>query len=135
MYSLEEVFKESVQDSETGILDSLEYEARLVRGIKIIRDNETGEVEIYNTTLGGDYYQEITTEQYELFKENGWKVAVYVISLSNYRKKLVKIEQRIKEELGGRKNAKSIKMSKSRRLTILKNFSEVSNKLKELQDE
>jgi hypothetical protein len=135
MYSLEKIFQESVADSETGILDSLEYEARLVRGIKIIRDNETGEVEIYNTTLGGDYYQEITPQQYILFKENGWKVAVYVISLSNYRKKLVKIEQRIKEELGGRKNAKSIKMSKSRRLTILKNFSEVSNKLKELQDE
>ena len=135
MYSLEYIFQESVEDFESAILDSLDYEARLLRGIKIVKDNETGEVVIFNTTKGGDYYKEIEDGEYNLFLENGWKIAVYVISLSNYRRKLVSIEQRIKEELRGRKNAKSIKMSKSRRLAILKNFSEVSNKLKELQDE
>jgi len=135
MYSLEYIFQESVKDFESAILDSLDYEARLLRGIKIVKDNETGEVVIFNTTKGGDYYKEIEDGEYNLFLENGWKIAVYVISLSNYRRKLVSIEQRIKEELRGRKNAKSIKMSKSRRLAILKNFSEVSNKLKELQDE
>ena len=135
MYSLEHIFQESVEDFESAILDSMDYEARLLRGIKIVKDNETGEVVIFNTTKGGDYYKELGDNEYNLFLENGWKIGVYVISLSNYRRKLVSIERRIKEELGGRKNAKSIKMSKSRRLAILKNFSEVSNKLKELQDE
>lgn len=135
MYSLNAVFQESSEDMESAVLDTPNYEARLLRGIKIVKDNETKEVEIFNTTLGGDFYKEITTEQYNLFQENGWKIGVYVISLSNYRRKLVSIEKRIREELGGRKNAKSIKMSKSRRLAILKNFSEVSNKLKELQNE
>jgi hypothetical protein len=135
MYSLEYIFQEAVEDRETGNLDGLEYKARLLRGIKIIKDNETKEVVIFNTTVGGDFYKEITDEQYNLFFDNGWKIGVYVISLSNYRRKLVSIERRIQEELMGRKNAKSIKLSKSRRLKILKNFSEVSNKLKELQNE
>ena len=135
MYSLECVFKESIEDVDSAVLNTLHYQSRLLKGIKIVKDNETKEVEIFNTTLGGDFYKEITTEQYNLFQENGWKIGVYVISLSNYRRKLVSIEKRIREELGGRKNAKSIKMSKSRRLAILKNFSEVSNKLKELQNE
>ncbi len=135
MYSLEEVFNQSYSDRESALLNSKLYQARLLRGIKIVKDNETLEVNVFNTTLGGDFYKEITPEQYKLFLENGWKVGVYVISLSNYRRKLVKIERRIKEEISSRKNAKSIKTAKQRRLNILKNFSEVSNKLKELQNE
>ena len=135
MYSKEQVFQQALIDRESALLNSRLYQARLLRGIKIVRDNETLEVEIFNTTIGGDFYTEITPEQYKLFLENGWKVGVYVISLSNYRRKLVRIEERIKNELSSRKNAKSIKMAKQRRLTILKNFSEVSNKLKELQNE
>tara|TARA_R110002020_G_scaffold389467_1_gene600108 strand:+ start:1451 stop:1858 length:408 start_codon:yes stop_codon:yes gene_type:complete len=135
MYSLEEVFNQSYSDRESALLNSSLYQARLLRGIKIVKDNETLEVNVFNTTLGGDFYKEITPEQYKLFLENGWKVGVYVISLSNYRRKLVKIERRIKEEINSRKNAKSIKTAKQRRLNILKNFSEVSNKLKELQNE
>lgn len=135
MYSLEQVFNEALLDRESALLNSRLYQARLLRGIKIVRDNETLEVEIFNTTLGGDFYKEITPEQYKLFLENGWKIGVYVICLSNYRRKLVRIEERIKEELNSRKNAKSIKTSKHRRLTILKNFREVSNKLKEFQNE
>ena len=135
MYSLSEVFEQSILDRESAQLDSKLYQARLLRGIKIVRDNETLEVEIFNTTMGGDFYKEVNAEQYKLFLENGWKIGVYVICLSNYRRKLVRIEERIKEELNSRKNAKSIKTSKHRRLTILKNFREVSNKLKEFQNE
>ena len=135
MYSIDQVFQQALVDRESALLNSRLYQARLLRGIKIVRDNETLEVEIFNTTRGGDFYKEITPEQYKLFLDNGWKVGVYVISLSNYRRKLVRIEERIKNELSSRKNAKSIKTAKQRRLTILKNFSEVSNKLKELQNE
>ena len=135
MYSIDQVFQQALIDRESALLNSSLYQARLLRGIKIVRDNETLEIEIFNTTVGGDFYKEITPEQSKLFLDNGWKVGVYVISLSNYRRKLVKIEQKIKDELSNRKNAKSIKMAKQRRLTILKNFSEVSNKLKELQNE
>lgn len=135
MYSIDQVFQQALIDRESALLNSSLYQARLLRGIKIVRDNETLEIEIFNTTIGGDFYKEITPEQYKLFLDNGWKVGVYVISLSNYRRKLVKIEQSIKDELSNRKNAKSIKMAKQRRLTILKNFSEVSNKLKELQND
>ena len=57
MYSLSEVFEQSILDRESAQLDSKLYQARLLRGIKIVRDNETLEVEIFNTTMGGDFYK------------------------------------------------------------------------------
>lgn len=135
MYSLTEIFNQAVEDGECGILDSLEYKARICRAMKIVEDNETKEVVILNTTFGGGYYREITKDEYKIFKEKGWKIGIYVISLSNYRRKLSKIENRIKEELNNKRNAKSIQLSKARRLSILKSFTEVSTNLKELQND
>tara|TARA_R100000664_G_C2757154_1_gene145247 strand:+ start:3477 stop:3893 length:417 start_codon:yes stop_codon:yes gene_type:complete len=134
MYTLIEVFSQATQNKDNGILDSLDYQARIERAIKIVKDNETDIVNIFNTTLGGDYYKEINKDEYRIFTDNGWKYGIYVLSLSNYRRKLINIEERIKQEFNGRKNGKSIQLSKTRRLTILKNFSEVSNKLKQLQN-
>tara|TARA_R100001086_G_scaffold246557_2_gene179001 strand:+ start:2183 stop:2590 length:408 start_codon:yes stop_codon:yes gene_type:complete len=135
MYSLKEVYKQAEEDKGSANLNSLVYGARINRAIKIVKCYETDEVIILNTTLGGDYYKEITKEQYNIFKEKGWLFGIYVVSLSNYRRKLMRLEGRIKSNLINKKSAKIIQESKQRRLTILKNFSKVSNKLKELQNE
>ena len=67
MYSIDQVFQQALIDRESALLNSSLYQARLLRGIKIVRDNETLEIEIFNTTIGGDFYKEITPEQYKLF--------------------------------------------------------------------
>ena len=135
MYSLKEIYHQAEQDEECGILDSLDYDARICRAIKIVQCNETTDVVILNTTLGGEYYKEITKTEYDIFYTNGWKIGIYVLSLSNYRRKLLRIDDKIKTQITENKSAKSIKMLKQRRLNILTNFSEVSKKLKLLQDE
>ena len=135
MYSLKEVYKQAEEDKGSANLNSLVYSARINRAIKIVKCYETDEVIILNTTLGGDYYKEITKEQYNIFKEKGWLFGIYVVSLSNYRRKLMRLEGRIKSNIINKKSAKIIQESKQRRLTILKNFSKVLNKLKELQNE
>jgi len=64
MRSLEDIFKEALNDSYSAILDTPYVEARLVFGVKIVRDRESGFIEILNTTRGGDYYKEITQKEY-----------------------------------------------------------------------
>ena len=135
MYSLNEVWLQSEEDTYTANLDSKGYGARLLCGIKIVQCNETDKVQIFNTTLNGDYYKEVSMEQYELFKAKGWRYGIYVISLSNYRRKLSKIEEKIKRELNGKNNARAIQNAKSNRLRIIENFSKISTKLNFIENE
>ena len=57
MYSLNEVWLQAEEDTYTANLDSKGYGARLLCGIKIVQCNETDKVQIFNTTLNGDYYK------------------------------------------------------------------------------
>tara|TARA_Y100001973_G_C5142050_1_gene303455 strand:- start:58 stop:462 length:405 start_codon:yes stop_codon:yes gene_type:complete len=129
MYSLTDVFNQAVEDDSCGGLDTLESRGRLLNGIKIVEDNETKEVVILNTTKGGDYYKEIDVTEYALFKAKGWRYGIYVLSLSNYRRKLDKIEERIRLELNGRKNSKVIQMAKANRQRVMENYKKISNEL------
>tara|TARA_R110002020_G_scaffold21286_5_gene72139 strand:+ start:891 stop:1304 length:414 start_codon:yes stop_codon:yes gene_type:complete len=132
MYSLEEVFTQSLKDSNTACLDSVGYEARLSCGIKIIRDNETKEVVILNTTRGGDFYREINNRQYKAFTKKGWIEGLYNIALTNFKDKLEKVEEKIKEEVNNNHNLKHIQRLKQARERILIRYNKVSNKLKSL---
>ena len=58
MYSLNELWLQAEEDTYAATLDSRGYSARLLCGIKIIKCNETDKVQVFNTTLNGDYYKE-----------------------------------------------------------------------------
>ena len=75
MRNLKYVFKDALADEFSANLDTEYVEARLVFGVKIIKERETDEVEIYNTARGGDYYQEISLKEYKNFVE---KLSAYV---------------------------------------------------------
>jgi len=133
MYSLEDIYKEASTDGDSGNVSSTQYGAYICSAIKISKCYETNEINIYNTTLGGDYYKEITKDEYKIFLAKGWRIGIYVLSLSNYRRKLTRIEKKIRILLTTNKSNKAIQDAKTRRLSILKNFSRVTNKLKEYQ--
>tara|TARA_R110000751_G_scaffold270729_3_gene370531 strand:+ start:640 stop:936 length:297 start_codon:yes stop_codon:yes gene_type:complete len=97
-----------------------------------VKDNITEAVQIYNTAANGDHYKIIDSDDLKVFSKKGWRYGVYVISLSNYRLKLDKIEQRIREEIAGKSNIRNIKMLKLQREDILKRFSKVNQKLNQL---
>ncbi|QDP61315.1 MAG: hypothetical protein Unbinned1524contig1000_72 [Prokaryotic dsDNA virus sp.] len=135
MCDLLKVWEEAEEDIAAAILDKKGYGARLLCGIKIMKCHETNTVQILNTTLNGDYYQEISIAEYEVFKEKGWRYGIYVLSLTNYRRKLDKIEKKIKKELNGKNNTRAILNAKANRVRIMENFTTISTKLNFIKDE
>ena len=58
-YDLEKVWQQAITDTNSANLDTRWEQARLYYGIKIV--NRDGQISIYNTTVGGDYYIAIVT--------------------------------------------------------------------------
>jgi hypothetical protein len=128
-YTLNDVFNQSIADEFSANLNAEYYEARILYGIRIEKNLKTKKVIIHNTTIGGDFYKEITSEQYEVFSKKGWRLAVFVLCLSNYRRKLDMVEHNIKREVNSRKNAKHIQNLKSARERIMCSFTKVTKKI------
>ncbi len=132
MNRLNEIFEEAMSDTYALKMDGDGYESRMVYGVKIVRDKESGRIDFFNTMLGGDYYKKISSEQLETFIEKGWRYGVYVLSLSNYRLKLDIIEKRIHKFINDKKSEKQIKLLKASRERILTKYSEINYKLNQL---
>jgi len=128
-YNLADVFQQSVDDQYSTNLNSKCCEARIVYGIKSIMDRETLRIKIYNTTKGGDYYEEVEEQEYNLFFEKGWRYGVYTLSLTNIRLKLINIEAHIKQEVNGRVSKKAILGWKMSRAVLMARYSRISQKL------
>ena len=128
----QQVLDQAYKDIATVSLSCYKYEAYILSGIKIMKDNVSGEIEIYNTAINGDHYQILNSIELKSFTEKSWRYGVYVISLSNYRLKLDKIEHKIKEEINGRANIRYIKMLKLHRDDVLLKFSKINQKLNQL---
>lgn len=135
MRTLNDVFNEAKDDTFCATLDTKHVEARLVFGVKIVRDRESGVVEIFNTQKGGDFYQEIDVDEYDYFLEKSWRFGVYRVSLSNYRRKLNNIEESIKEVINDKQTKKQLQSLQTRRLNILNNYTKITSKLNLLHNE
>jgi hypothetical protein len=129
MRGLEWVFNDAREDEFAGDLDDSYVEARIVFGVKIVRDRGTGEIEILNTTKGGDYYEEISKKEYDNFYIKGWRYGVYIVSLSNYRRKLDLINDKIQDLIGKSARKKDIDSLQERRKNIMQRYTKVSKKL------
>lgn len=129
---LKKLLKEAAKDFATTSLSCDKYEAYILYSVKIVKDNLSGDIVIYNTAKYGDHYKPLENGEYKSFTNKGWRYGVYVISLSNYRLKLDKIEHRIKEEINGKSNGRAIKMLKLQRDDVLLRFSKVNQKLNQL---
>ena len=127
------VLKEASQDEASISLSCDKYESYIMNSIKILKDHESDKVVIFNTAKNGDYYKMLDDTEQKEFSENGWRNGVYVISLSNYRLKLDKIEKKIKEEVNGKKpNIRYINNLKQEREEVLLKFSNINQKLNQL---
>jgi len=126
---LHNVFEEALSYCNTANLDGIDYKARLSYGIKIVKYDEDDSIVIYNTSKGGDYYEELTEEQYDVFFKEGWKVGVLKMALERYTNKLTLIENKIKEEINGRNNANYLNFLKETRTQTLNNYYNVTQKL------
>lgn len=135
MRTLNDVFNEAKEDSYCAVLDTKYVEARLVFGVKIVRERESGEIEILNTQRGGDFYQEIDVDEYDYFLKKSWRFGVYRVSLSNYRRKLSNIEASIKDVIDTKQSKKQLDSLQTRRLNIMNRYTKITSKLNLLHNE
>jgi thiamine kinase-like enzyme len=82
------LFEDADRDIHSIPLDGYGYQGRLVTGVKIVMDNETQEIKIYNTSLGGDFYTEVTKRQYKIFETDGWYAGIKSVQISNLKRKI-----------------------------------------------
>ena len=132
VYTLIDVWNQAKNDCFTANLDGEGYEARILYGCKISKDNDTNMVQLQNTSRGGEWYLQLDPDEIEIFLKMGWRIGIYMLSLSNYRLKLDRIEMLIKMEVNGRKNPKQIQSLKSSRQRILEKYSKIKNQLNQL---
>jgi len=131
-YTLQDVFNQANSDYNTAKITSKCCNSIVSKGVKIENELETNKIIIYNTHLGGDFYKEIEEYQYHIFERKGWIYGKYVVSLSNYRRKLDVIEERIRAEINTRKNGRYIMGLKEMREYYLLKFSESSKIINQL---
>jgi len=129
--SLMDVWMEAMDDNYSSALDGEGYEARMVFGIKIVYDHETKQVNIYNTSKGGNFYTEV--ENLDPFFEGGWRYGVYTTALQNYKDKLDKVEDAVRHEVNGKNNPKQITSLKNARIRLLNKYNNISDKLNKIK--
>lgn len=117
---MEQIFKQAQTDRLSTRLVTPISESYIYKGVKIIKD-EIG-IRILNTKFNGDYYHEITPEEYVMFEKNGWRVGCYMVATRNNRKALNMIQAKITEEIKTMKNLKKYNALVKYRNTVIERF-------------
>lgn len=104
-------------------LDTPYSKSRIFKGIKI--ENTDGYIKILNTKLNGDFYQEISDEEYEMFYELGFERGCYEMCLNNYKESLNVIIRSIRDEIGNRNNQKHYQYLKTMRVNLMDKYTNI----------
>jgi hypothetical protein len=120
------IFEEAYNDGLSVRLTTPDSTSLIYRGVKI--ENVDGNIRILNMNRGGDFYKEITPDQYNVFFEKGFRNGVYDVCLDNYKRALDMLSLKIRNEVSKRNNVKHYEALKEYRNTIMNKINEV-NKL------
>lgn len=104
--NMEEIFLQAKTDKLSTRLVTNTSEAYIYKGVKIIKE-ETG-IRIMNTKFNGDYYTDVTTDQYRHFMTYGWRVGCYIVANQNNNRSLINLNAKLKNEKPGTKTYTSI---------------------------
>lgn len=132
MYKLNDIWLQAYNDSYAIPLNGNGYESRVVYGVKIVRDNATGHIQILNT-MSGEYYHKLSSDELDIFYQHGWRYGIYSLNLTNYLEKLESIKECIKAEVNGLNRLRKVKVLKSNRDLMLNKYNTINNKLNKLK--
>ena len=132
MYKLNDIWLQAYNDSYAISLNGNGYESRVVYGVKIVRDNATGHIQILNT-MRGEYYHKLSSDELDIFYQHGWRYGIYSLNLTNYIQKLESIKECIKAEVNGLNRLRKVKVLKSNRDLMLNKYNTINNKLNKLK--
>ena len=129
---MNDIWLQAYNDSYAISLNGNGYESRVVYGVKIVRDNATGHIQILNT-MRGEYYHELSSDELDIFYQHGWRYGIYSLNLTNYIQKLESIKECIKAEVNGLNRLRKVKVLKSNRDLMLNKYNTINNKLNKLK--
>lgn len=118
-----DIFEEAYNDRLGVRITTPDSVSVIYRGVKI--QNNNGSIKIYNTAKGGDFYKELTPEQYNVFIKKGFRQGVYEVCMGNYKDTLKMLSVKIRNEVASRNNQKHYNLLKEYRTTIMNKISEV----------
>jgi hypothetical protein len=121
----DKVFNEAYNDRLSVRIVTRDSVSLVFRGVKV--ENKDNNVTVYNTNKGGDFYREVTPEQYKVFFDKGFRQGVYEVNTSNYKDTLNTLSTKIRNEVASRNNLKHYNMLKEYRNTIMQKLTEVIN--------
>jgi hypothetical protein len=102
-----DVFDQAGRDHSAVAMHGDGYESYLSYGVKIRKELHNKKVTIYDTSRG-EYYNEVSELEYQIFNNEGWLYGIYTLSLSSYRRKLDEIQERISDEANGKRRRKIV---------------------------
>lgn len=129
MFSLKDIFDQAFTDNKSVKRIENGYQSVGLLDVKILKDDYTHDIDLLNTSKR--YYQRLTDLEFDAFEQKGWRYGVYVVTLSNYRSKLDKVEKSIRDEVNGKGSEKVIKQLKATRESLMSNYTQLNNKLNE----
>ena len=129
MFSLKDIFDQAFTDNKSVKRIENGYQSVGLLDVKILKDDYTHDIDLLNTRKRS--YQRLTDLEFDAFEQKGWRYGVYVVTLSNYRSKLDKVEKSIRDEVNGKGSEKVIKQLKATRESLMSNYTQLNNKLNE----
>tara|TARA_R110000803_G_scaffold150232_2_gene215635 strand:+ start:105 stop:533 length:429 start_codon:yes stop_codon:yes gene_type:complete len=126
MYNLDQLYCQAMQ-GEAMRIERNSNISYIDVGIKISKF--PSKTEILNCSKNGDYFQELTEEEYLMFFNKGWYVGCITLAVSNCVRKLKMIQKKMQEEVNTRKNDKYIKNLKTKREFVMNKYSYYTQKL------
>lgn len=126
--TLIEIFNEAQKDYATTQINDTGYQACILLGVKITKEDMTGKITIHDPGKSINYYIEISQDAYKLFYKKGWKKAVREITLSKYKDKLERVTKSISREMNGGRSPKRLRTLKESRGQILRKYYKLSQK-------
>ncbi len=126
MYNIGQIYSQASQDTSLRIERNSNV-SYINMGVKISKF--PSKTEILNCSRNGDYFQEISKEEYDMFYSSGWSIGCMKLAISNCIRKLNMIKNKMQEEVNSRKNDKFIKNLKTKREFVMNKYSYYSQKL------
>jgi len=130
MYSKEQIYKQATSDPRAIVTMTVNGKSAINNGVKIHKF--PSKIEIINLSRGGDYFQECTQHEYNYFYRYGWSEGAIRLCMSNTKRKLEMIEEKVREEVNTRKNNKHIQSMKARRENLLIKYAERNKQLNQI---
>ena len=116
------IWEQAERDVLATRLDTPDSVSMIFKGVKII--NQDGDIKILNTKKGGDFYKEVTEQQYQNFFELGFRQGAYRVAIDNYMHSLSTLTYKIRDEISHRNNQKHYLALKVMRQNLMNKITE-----------